>query len=100
MVDAYAPWHPISDPVDLKHLGKLSEELGEGVQAIGRCIIQGMTEHNEKEGQSNLACLEDEIADIEANIELVKRRFNLDRQRIVNRAERKIPLLQSWHEMA
>ena len=102
MIDesAYKPWHPIQDAVDLKHLGKLAEELGEGVQAVGRCIIQGMDEFNEKEGKPNRQCLEDEIADIEANIELVKERFGLDRQRMFNRAEDKKPKLRAWHRMA
>lgn len=96
----YNPWHPITDPVDLKHIGKLVEELGEGIQAAGRCIIQGFDEFNVKEGKPNYECLEDEIADIEANIELCKRRFNLNRARMKMRSDDKIPLLQAWHEMA
>ena len=28
------PWHPISDPVDLAHLGKLGEELNECGSAV------------------------------------------------------------------
>lgn len=47
------PWHPISDPVDLKHLGKLSEELGECSAAVARCIIQGIDECEPVTGKIN-----------------------------------------------
>lgn len=36
------PWQPISDPIDLAHLGKLGEELNEAGAAVNRCIIQGL----------------------------------------------------------
>jgi len=56
------PWHPMSDPVDIKHLGKLLEELAEGVNAlnevasamnkaasaVARCLIQGINEAQSK----------------------------------------------------
>lgn len=94
------PWHPITDPVDIKYLGKFMEECGEGVQAASRCLIQGFTEWNEKEQRLNLDCLQDEIADIEANIELLKQRFNLRRDEIQARVDKKIPFLKQWHEYA
>ena len=92
------PWIPMSDPVDLKYLGKFIEELGEGTQAAGRCLIQGMDQFNEKEGHINKTCLEDEIADIEANIKLVKERFGLDEFYISMRVEMKLPKLRAWHD--
>ena len=99
MVD-YAPWHPMTNAVDLKTLGKFVEECGEGVQAAGRCIIQGMNETNLKEGKSNRLCLQDEVADILANIELVVDRFALDRHEISERIAGKLPKLRAWHGMA
>lgn len=96
----YQPWHPITDPVDLKHLGKLGEECGELGQAVCRCIIQGMYETNLKEGKSNESVLEDEIADVLANIQLVIARFDLDESAIHKRKVHKIPKLQAWHRMA
>lgn len=96
----YQPWTPLINPVDLKTLGKLGEEANELGGITCRIVIQGMDEFNEKEQQSNRLCLEDEIADVEANIELVKRRFNLDRKRIGKRAAAKIPKLLEWHSMA
>lgn len=96
----YEPWHPITDSVDLKHIGKFVEECGEAAAIGGRCIIQGLDEHNVKEGKPNRQCLEDEIADLETNIELLKQRFGLDRERIYRRAVDKMPKLKAWHELA
>jgi hypothetical protein len=95
----YQPWAPMSDPVDLKVVGKFAEECGEAGAIAARCIIQGAFEHNAKEGKSNLNCLQDEISDVLCNAELVIRRFGLDRQAIVNRIDMKTPKLMAWHGM-
>lgn len=94
------PWHPITDRVDLKHLGKFSEECGEAISATARCIIQGMDEKDPRTGVVNRDWLQDEIADVIANAELVILRFNLDYDYILERAERKKDRLRKWHEMA
>lgn len=94
------PWHPISNPVDLKHLGKLAEECGELNAAIARCIIQGVDEAEPVTGKINRVWLEDEIADVIANIELVGKHFNLDKDRMGARVARKIAHLEQWHAMA
>lgn len=94
------PWHPITDSVDLKHLGKLGEECGELGSAISRCIIQGVDECEPVTGKPNREWLEDEIADVLANIALVERRFNLDTTRMAARAERKMAHLRQWHSLA
>ena len=49
------PWHPITDKVDLKYLGKLGEELNECGSAVSRCIIQGVDEREPVTGK--LKCL-------------------------------------------
>lgn len=105
MVDAdklrdASPWHPMSDPVDLKHLGKLIEELGEAIAAASRCLIQGINEAEPVTGKINKEWLEDEIADVRANLTLVERRFKLNENRMLQRTLRKMKHLQSWHEMA
>lgn len=94
------PWHPIADAVDLKHLGKLGEELNECGAAVSRCIIQGLDEAEPVTGKINREWLEDEIADVEANIKLVKQRFALDAYRIAERADEKERRLRIWHAMA
>lgn len=94
------PWHPITDAVDLKHLGKLAEECGELVAAVSRCIIQGVDEAEPVTGKVNRQWLEDEIADVLANIALVEKRFGLDSSRMADRAERKMNHLRKWHVQA
>lgn len=95
-----SPWHPITKPVDLKHLGKLSEELGEAQAAVSRCIIQGVDEEEPITGKLNRHWLEDELADVVANINLVALHFGLDEERMNKRAARKAVQLKQWHDMA
>lgn len=94
------PWHPMSDPVDLKHLGKLGEELNECGAAASRCIIQGIDGREPVTGKPNALWLLEEIADVQANIELVVKRFGLDEAQIRTRILRKKLLLEQWHKLA
>lgn len=93
----YHPWQPMSNPTDLKHLGKLAEEASELASAASRCIIQGILECEPVNGKSNKQWLEEEIADVEANIQLVKERFELDEDSIATRMEDKYIRLRQWH---
>ena len=93
------PWVPITRPIDLKHLGKLCEELGEAVSAIARCLIQGIDESEPVTGKVNREWLEDELADVEANLSLVCHHFGLDRNRMRDRTRQKITHLTKWHSM-
>ncbi len=93
-------WHPISDPVDLKHLGKLGEELCEAGASVCRAIIQGMDGINPHGGQINREWLEDELADVMANVQLVIGRFNLNVVRMNDRGMMKMDRLEEWHKMA
>lgn len=94
------PWHPITEPIALKHLGKLAEELGECNAAVARCIIQGMDEYEPTSGVRNVDWLTDEIADVLANIVLVTNHFHLNTAYIDERVTRKMEQLKLWHEMA
>lgn len=100
------PWHPMTAPIDLKVLGKLQEELGEIQEvlarlqtALARCVIQGVGGLEPVTGKSNKVWLEEEIADVEAGLELAKERLLLDRLFIIKRAARKRKQLKTWHEM-
>jgi NTP pyrophosphatase (non-canonical NTP hydrolase) len=84
--------------IDLMHLGKLAEELSECSSAVARCIIQGISEAEPSTGKINLAWLEDEIADVVANIDLVIEHFGLNNESIVARAEFKQKYLKRWHK--
>ena len=94
------PWHPIADACDLKHLGKLSEELGECQAAVSRCVIQGVFEVHPETGKPNDLWLTEELADAIANVNLVVERFGLDRTFIHERSRRKYDRLKTWHDMA
>lgn len=95
-----SPWHPMSDPVDLKHLGKLSEELNECGSAVARCIIQGIDEREPETKKPNRVWLQDEIADVQANLDLVIERFGLDEEAMAERSEKKKRHLKQWHDLA
>lgn len=94
------PWRPMRDPLDLKHLGKLGEELAEAGAAVARCIIQGIDEAEPVTGKPNREWLEDELADVLANLSLVTEHFGLDKNKILARADRKRDQLGEWHVMA
>jgi hypothetical protein len=100
MSEALNPWRPMTDAVDLKHLGKLGEELGECSAAVSRCVIQGIDEAEPVTGKVNREWLEEEIADVLGNIELVVARFKLNSGRINARATEKARKLRTWHDMA
>lgn len=93
------PWKPITNLCDLKHLGKLGKELGEASAVTSRCIIQGLDGLNPETGKPNRRWLEEEIADVLANFDLVVTRFNLDKEFIMQREAKKIALLREWHGM-
>lgn len=94
------PWHPMKEAIDLKHLGKLIEELNECSSAAARCLIQGIDEAEPKTGKVNRVWLEEEIADVIANIELVELHFGLDLGKIMTRAFEKKAKLKAWHRLA
>lgn len=94
------PWHPMTDPVDLKHTGKTMEECGELISAIARCQIQGINETHPETSKVNKEWLEDEIADVEACIALLKEQFNLNHDRIHKRRQSKVAKLEWWHSRA
>lgn len=93
------PWIPISSPIDLKHLGKLGEECGELSAAISRCIIQGLDGREPITGKLNKLWLEDELADVLANIRLNIHHFKLNVAYIEDRAAGKMTNLLVWHGM-
>jgi len=71
------PWVPISRPLDLKHLGKLSEELSECMEAAMAFLGCRSVGDDARNGKTFKVWLEDEIADVVANISLVERHFGM-----------------------
>lgn len=89
----------MTNQLNLKHLGKLAEELGEAQSAVARCVIQGIEEREPITHKPNREWLEDELADVIANIDLVCEHFGLDRARMETRVARKREHLKGWHSM-
>lgn len=96
---ALNPWQPMTRPIDLAHLGKLAEELSEAGAATARCLIQGIEEREPVTLKPNREWLEDELADVIANIDLVAAHFGLDQWRMAERITRKKAHLRRWHAM-
>jgi hypothetical protein len=96
---ALNPWQPMQRPIDLKHLEKLGEETNELGSAIFRCLMQGIDECEPVTKKPNRQWLQDEIADVLANAELVMEHFGLDRDQIAERRLRKMKHLRGWHAM-
>lgn len=93
-----SPWNPLNNSaLDLKLLGKLAEELSEAGSVTARCIIQGVMEEHPETGKLNKDWIEDELADVMANINLVSAHFGLNENRMNKRMERKIVHLSRWH---
>jgi NTP pyrophosphatase (non-canonical NTP hydrolase) len=99
MGDLVSPWVPMTEPIDLKYLGKLAEELGEAMAAVSRCVIQGIDEKEPVTGKLNKLWLQEELSDVLANIELVRDHFKLDGYAMASRIVHKINLLKHWHNM-
>lgn len=97
MGDFVSPWHPITDPLQLKALGKLCEELAEALSAASRCIIQGIDEKEPTTGKPNRLWLQEEIADVKANIKVVEFIIGFDDVAMEQRVVRKYGNLLRWH---
>lgn len=93
------PWVPETDLERLKVLGKSIEEVCELGAALARCIIQGIDEAEPVTGKPNRIWTQEEIADVEANLEILKARFTLDREFIRQRRDRKFGFLMRWLPM-
>jgi hypothetical protein len=94
------PWEPMTRSIDLKHLGKLCEELNEAGAAVSRCIIQGIDEREPVTKVVNRIWLENELADVLANINLVMKHFQLNEARMTIRINKKTTHLRQWHGMS
>lgn len=92
-----SPWMPTTDPIRLALLGKLCEELNKAGSAASRCIIQGVLGKNPKDGKLNLDWLHEELADVQACINLVKDTFVMHGKMFDERVERKMQHLRKWH---
>lgn len=95
-IDYTSAWRELSDATSRKRLSKLIEECSELITAASRCLQQGIDSRDPDSGQVNIAWLQDEIADVAANIELVYEHFRLDTEYVKARIERKKERQLAW----
>jgi len=77
-------------------IGKLIEEFGEVVQVVGKLLATG-GDSNHWDGTNLKERLEDELSDLQAAIEFVVARNNLDAPRMRERSDKKLGLFNKWH---
>lgn len=92
-------WIPMSDPIDLAHIGKLSEEAAELARICARIIIQGLHSSDPISGKHNIDELQNEIADVYAMAGLCIARFKLNVDQIELRERHKKMMKRTWHDM-
>lgn len=91
-----SPWFPETDLNTVRALGKTLEELGECTSAVSRCLIQGVEECEPVTGKPNRRWLEQEIADVLAQFEILIEMKSLDIAAIQRRKEFKKGLMAIW----
>lgn len=89
-------WIPESNFGTLALLGKSGEECCELGAKLCRAMIQGISESDPESGETNIAAIQDEIADVRGVLEMLSSRLNLNNEYIINRANKKISFKQPW----
>lgn len=92
-------WIPTTNLMELRRLGKLSEECGELSAIAGRCIIQGLDGKEPTTGKVNRLALQEELADLQAQIGCCVLAFDLDQDAMAKRTAHKIGLMAEWEDM-
>jgi len=80
-------------------ISKLTEEMGEALQTIGKLIGSGGSTEHWDGGEDLKVRLENELADTLAAIEFVSRNCKLDQSRMRQRVEMKMARFDRWHEL-
>lgn len=91
-----SPWVPMTNPRDIKVIGKNIEELCEAGAAAARCLIQGINETEPSSGRLNKTWYANELADVAATSRISMEHFGMDRGSIDERIRRKYAFLMRW----
>jgi hypothetical protein len=101
--DIPAGWVPETNPVIIKRFGKQIEELSELGEVLcrltkitSRSIIQTLSGVDPETNVSNITSLQDEIADVYAQLDRTVTMFSLDIVKIEARREAKRKLMVYW----
>lgn len=92
-------WVPTTDLMELRRFGKSLEELCELGAVMARCIIQGIDEVDPASGKVNRQRLEEETADVYAQLAENMDRFGLDAQTMGLREIKKRGYMQEWEKL-
>jgi NTP pyrophosphatase (non-canonical NTP hydrolase) len=96
---ALCKWTPTTDLLMLRRMGKTGEEAAELLAVTNRCIIQGIDEVDPGTGKVNRQRLEDEIADVQAQLGCTVMALGLDRIYIAQRTADKVRQMREWEAM-
>ena len=92
-------WIPMSEPINMAHIGKLGEEASELARICCRIMIQGIDAIDPDSKIANRWSLQDEIADVYAMAGLCIARFKLNVDVIEVRERRKKAMKRTWFDM-
>jgi NTP pyrophosphatase (non-canonical NTP hydrolase) len=91
-------WVPTTNGIILRRMGKLGEELAELSNVTNRVIIQGLYQVDPSSQKVNKLRLEEEVADVWAQILVTMKALQLDREMIEARVENKVDQMQEWEQ--
>jgi len=93
---AMNPWTPDEDQHQTRRVGKTLEEMGESVAVLARISIQGLDAVDPGTGKTNRQRLQDELADVRAQITCTVLSLGLDQDYMAARAGEKIRQMAEW----
>ncbi len=96
---AVNPWHVTTNKIEQRRLGKTTEELAELLAVVGRIGIQGIDEIDPSSGHTNRQRLTEEMADVWAQLELLKEHYHLDVYQLSVRKAKKIARMHEWDRL-
>jgi len=96
---AMSKWVPISDPMLQRRMGKTGEECSELGAVVNRIQIQGIDEVDPGSGKTNRQRLEEEIADVYAQLDENIARLGLREEFIEQRRAVKRGYMQEWEQL-
>ncbi len=93
------PWILPSSPLLRRRIGKTGEEANELGAVCSRILIQGLDEIDPSSGKPNRRRLEEESADVIAQIRKNMQRLGLDADFIKQRVSEKCKRMDEWESL-
>ena len=92
-------WVPTTNLLHLRRFGKSLEEVNELGAVLARCIVQGIDEIDPASGKTNRQRLEEELADVQAQIVCTTHDLGLNQDLMQERMHRKIGYMRDWESV-